>query len=282
MKAHILNGKALAAAIKEGIVRQVYACEERGIQPTLAIVSATNDESANWYISTIRKTAEKVGIKTKLVNLSATASHDEIAAELGNLASSSKIHGIILQTPLPKNVDADGLLSLIPIEKDVDGANPLSAGRLYSGLKSFAPATAAAVMALLASPEIHLEGKHTVVVGRSRIVGKPAAHLLLDQHATVTICHSRTTDLHKITKQADVLVVAIGKPKFITANFVKKGAVVIDVGTNVDESGNLVGDVDEQSVQAKAGKLSPVPGGVGPVTTAILLKQTVDAAVNSQ
>ena len=278
MTAHVLNGKALAAAIKEGVSRQVYACQQKGIEPTLAIVSATNDESSNWYVSTIRKTAEKVGIKTKLVNLSASATYGEIALELGSLAGNGKVHGIILQTPLPQGVDIDGLLGLIPITKDVDGANPLSAGRLYSGLKSFAPATAAAVMALLVSPDIHLEGKHTVVVGRSRIVGKPTAHLLLDQHATVTICHSRTTDLHKITSLADVLVVAIGKPGFITGDFVKKGAVVIDVGTNVDASGNLVGDVDVKSVLAKAGKLSPVPGGVGPVTTAILLKQTVDAA----
>ncbi len=278
MPATILDGRKLAAAIRSGTSKQVYKCQERGIEPTLAIVSATNDESSKWYIKTIRKNAEIVGIQVTLVNLSPTATQADIAAELSRLAGEDKVHGIILQTPLPKGTDIDELLGLIPIEKDVDGANPLSAGRLYSGIKAFPPATAAAVMALLANPKIHLEGKRTVVVGRSRIVGKPVAHLLLDQNATVTICHSRTQDLHKITREADILVVAIGKAHFITGKYVKGGTVVIDVGTNVDGSGNLVGDVEPVSVAKKAKALSPVPGGVGPVTTAILLQQTALAA----
>ncbi len=281
MTATLLDGRGLAAAIRQGTSKQLYKCEEGGIRPTLAIVSATNDESSKWYSKTIRKNADIVGIQVELVNLNPTATQSDIAVELSRLARDHKVHGIILQTPLPKGTDMDELLGLIPVEKDVDGANPLSAGRLYSGIKAFPPATAAAVMAMLAAPSVHLEGKRTVVVGRSRIVGKPVAHLLLDQHATVTICHSRTQDLHKITREADVLVVAIGKPQFITGKYVKKGAIVIDVGTNVDGTGNLVGDVDEQSVRRKAQALSPVPGGVGPVTTAILLRHTVLAATKA-
>ena len=205
------------------------------------------------------------------------STYDEIASEITKLSENTEVHGIILQTPLPDNVNVENLRSLIPTYKDVDGANPLSAGRLVSGMDAFAPTTALAVMEILNRYDLPIEGTHAVIIGRSLVVGKPLAHLLLAKNATVTLCHSKTRNLSEITRQADILVVAIGQPQMVGAEFVKKGAVVIDVGTNATQDG-LVGDVDAQSIQDIAGALSPVPGGVGPVTTALLLRQTVAAA----
>jgi methylenetetrahydrofolate dehydrogenase (NADP+)/methenyltetrahydrofolate cyclohydrolase len=274
----ILDGKKMAAEIREDLKHEVGELAKKGTTPTLALVTASDDDAVLAYVRSIIKAADAVGIKTKNVELSPGATFLEISEALKDLAKDKSVHGIILQTPLPAGIDTDELRVLIPATKDIDGASPLSAGRLVSGLSTFAPATAVAVMEMLKEYKIPLQGIRAVMLGRSRVVGKPLAHLLLDANATVTICHSKTKDLAGVASEADVLIVAIGKPNFINSKFVKDGAVVIDVGTNITSDGKMVGDVDPETVSAKAGALSPVPGGVGPVTTAILLKHTVIAA----
>lgn len=271
----VLSGKELAASIRAGVAADAAALTARGVTPTLAIVTATDDGGSAWYVSSIVKAAAKVGIEATVVDLLATP--ERLTDELRRLGADPSVHGTILQTPLPGGASLEELAGAIPPAKDVDGASPESLGRLVAGLPAFAPATAAAVLALLDHHGVDLEGRHAVVIGRSTVVGKPAAHLLLDRHATVTVCHSRTVDLPAIAATGDVLVAAVGRPRLVTAEFVKPGATVIDVGTN-DTSDGLVGDVDADSVADRAGGLSPVPGGVGPVTTALLLRHTVDAA----
>jgi methylenetetrahydrofolate dehydrogenase (NADP+) / methenyltetrahydrofolate cyclohydrolase len=274
--ATLLDGKKVAAGIRSQTAGLVESLADPA--PTLAIVTATQDESSAWYVRSLMRSAGKLGLATRLVHLEASATEDAIGAALRDLADDDSVHGVILQTPLPEGVRPDALLSLIPVAKDVDGVNPLSAGRVLTGLPAFAPATAAAVMEILRAYSVPLRGARAVVVGRSMVVGKPVAHLLLAADATVTICHSKTVDLARVTRQADVLVAAIGRPRLITAEAVKEGAVVVDVGTTPDENGTLAGDVDGASVEPVAGALSPVPGGVGPVTTAVLLRNTVTAA----
>jgi methylenetetrahydrofolate dehydrogenase (NADP+)/methenyltetrahydrofolate cyclohydrolase len=242
------------------------------------VVIATDDESAAWYARTLQRAAGKIGIAVRLADLGAGATEADIGAVLADLAADQGVHGIALQTPLPGGVRWDRLASAIPPAKDVDGASPLSAGRLVAGLPTFAPATAAAVMELLQASDVSLDGARAVVVGRSMVVGKPVAHLLLARNATVTICHSRTRRLADVTQQAEVLVAAIGKPRFLNEGHIRPGATVIDVGTTPDSDGNLVGDVDAERVAAVADALSPVPGGIGPVTTALLLRNTALAA----
>jgi len=274
----LLDGKRIAGDIRAQVRANVDSLKSHGIEPALALVVATDDESAAWYVRSLGSAAEKVGMATRLADLGASATEDDLRAELARFAVDPGVHGIILQSPLPKGVHADALFSAIPPEKDVDGANPLSAGRVMAGLPAFAPATASAVMELLEAYEVPLNGARAVVVGRSMVVGKPVAHLLLAANATVTICHSRTRDLAEVTRQADVLVAAIGKPRFFGSEHLKPGATVIDVGTTPDDDGKLVGDVDANAVQGVAGALTPVPGGVGPVTTALLLKNAASAA----
>jgi methylenetetrahydrofolate dehydrogenase (NADP+)/methenyltetrahydrofolate cyclohydrolase len=273
----ILDGKSVADIIIAELKQKADRLAANKIIPTLAIVVATADESAKWYVRAICRTAESSKITAKVIDLGPDANAQELATALSNLADDEHVSGIILQTPLPSNVNIDDLLPLIPVSKDVDAANPASLGRLAAGLSAFAPATALAALRLLKHYQIPLAGINAVVVGRSRIVGLPAALLLLSANATVTICHSKTQDLASVTRNADVLVVAAGNAGLIGPEHVKSGAVVIDVGTNVEGNGNLVGDVQAE-VANIAGALSPVPGGVGPVTTALLLEQTVLAA----
>ncbi|TWF75382.1 methenyltetrahydrofolate cyclohydrolase /5,10-methylenetetrahydrofolate dehydrogenase (NADP+) [Pseudonocardia hierapolitana] len=268
-----LGGRELAADLRRRTAESAAALTAAGRPPRLAIVVATADESSAWYVRSIAKAAAAAGIVCDVVSPTPT----EILAVLSRLGADDDVHGIILQTPLPAGVDVGDLAPAIPPAKDVDGANPASLGRLAAGLPAFPPATAEAVLALLDHHGVALAGRHAVVVGRSTVVGKPAAHLLLDRDATVTICHSRTTDLAAITRQADVLVAAVGRPGLITPAHVSPGTVVIDVGTNPTADGTLVGDVDP-AVAEKAAGLTPVPGGVGPVTTALLLQHTVRAA----
>lgn len=282
MSTETLGGKGLAAELRAQVTSNVKKLQSDGINPTLAVVVATEDKTTDFYVRHISSAAEKTGVRVDLVKLSSSTNYDEIAAELTRLANDVSTHGIILQTPLPAGADVENLRSLIPPEKDVDGANPLSAGRLVCGMKAFAPTTAVAVMEILKRYDLPVAGTHAVIIGRSLVVGKPLAHLLLAKDATVTVCHSKTRDLNEITKQADILVVAIGRPLMVDAEYVKQGAVVIDVGTNVVEDGSLVGDVDSQAIQDIAGAFSPVPGGVGPVTTALLLQQTITAAAASK
>jgi methylenetetrahydrofolate dehydrogenase (NADP+) / methenyltetrahydrofolate cyclohydrolase len=270
-----LSGRELAAGLRARTTESAAALTAAGTPPRLAIVVATADESSAWYVRSIAKAAAAVGIVCDIVSPAATV--EEIGTALRRLGEDDAVHGIILQTPLPTGVDVAELAAAIPPAKDVDGANPASLGRLAAGLPAFPPATAEAVLALLDHHGVALAGRHAVVVGRSTVVGKPAAHLLLDRHATVTICHSRTSDLAAITRQADVLVAAVGRPGLITSEHVAPGTVVIDVGTNPTADGGLVGDVDPAVAEVAAG-LTPVPGGVGPVTTALLLQHTVRAA----
>ena len=278
MTARVLDGKELAAALRERAAETVRALAGSGLAARLAVVVATSDESAAWYVRSLSKAAERAGIECEVIDLGEGAPAGEIATALTRLSADPQVHGIILQTPLPPGLRSAELAQAIDAAKDVDGASPVSLGRLMAGLPAFAPATAQAVLQLLEFHGIELAGRRAVVVGRSVVVGKPLAQLLLARDATVTICHSRTRNLAEVTAEADVLVAAAGRAGLITADHVRPGAVVIDVGTNPTPDGGLTGDVDAEAVTRVAGALTPVPGGVGPVTTAQVLLNTASAA----
>jgi methylenetetrahydrofolate dehydrogenase (NADP+)/methenyltetrahydrofolate cyclohydrolase len=272
----VLSGRELAAEIRAGTTAAAAGLAALGHPPRLSVVTATDDEASAWYVRSIASAAAKAGIGCEVEDLGPQAAADGIAAQLSALSADPTVAGIILTTPLPGGARLAELAAAIDPAKDVDGANPVSLGRLMTGLPAFAPATAEAVLRLLDHHHVELEGRHAVVVGRSAVVGKPVAHLLLDRNATVTIAHSRTRDLTAITRQADVLVVAAGRTHLIGRDHVTPGATVIDVGTNATPDGGLAGDVDPTVADVAA--LSPVPGGVGPVTTAVLLRHVTDAA----
>ena len=278
MNTSVLSGQKLANLIKERARDGVRLLENQGPRPVLAVVVATEDESTLWYVRSIERQAERVGIDCRIVDLGHDATEQVLASVLRDLSAESSVNGIILQTPLPAGVRADGLVGLIAPEKDIDGANPLSLGRLAVGQPAFAPATARAVVELLDHFQVPIAGRNVAVVGRSAVVGKPLSLLLLERDATVTICHSKSGPLERYTRAADVVVVAAGRTGLLTGSHVSEKTVVVDVGTNVLPDGSLVGDVDEASVSAVAAALSPVPGGVGSVTTALLLLHTAEAA----
>ena len=274
MTAASLTGRELATTIRAAAAARAAELTVAGRQPRLAVVTATDDEASAAYVRSIANAAGKEGIACDLLRTTTAAG---VSATLAQLADDPEVHGVMLQTPLPDGALLADLARAIPAGKDVDGASPESLGRVTAGLPAFAPATAEAVLALLDYYQVELRGRHAVVVGRSVVVGKPVAHLLLDRHATVTISHSRTADLAAITRQADVLVVAAGRAGLIGPEHVSPGATVIDVGTNVTDAGQLVGDVNP-AVAGVVAALSPVPGGIGPVTTALLLRHVVEAA----
>jgi methylenetetrahydrofolate dehydrogenase (NADP+)/methenyltetrahydrofolate cyclohydrolase len=276
--ATLLDGKEVAAQLRTRAAQALAECGAAGITVRLAIVVATTDESAAWYVRSLRSAAARLGVECVVTELSSAAMATEIFAVLEELSADAMVHGIMLQAPLPAGLSLPQTASAIDPAKDVDGSSPLSLGRLLAGLPAFAPATAQAVLELLDFHGVGVAGRRAVVVGRSVVVGKPVAQLLLARDATVTVCHSRTPDLAAVTHEADVLVVAAGRPGLITAEHVRPGAVVIDVATNTTAEGSLTGDVDAASVGPVAGGLSPVPGGVGAVTTAQLLLNTVTAA----
>ena len=294
----LLSGRELAAEIRTGTTALAAELTEAGRPPRLAIVTARADEASAWYLRSLAAAAAKAGVGCDIADLAdladlvgQTAGRGEGAAAvietaagletvLTELSGDPAVHGIILATPLPEGARLAELAGAIDPAKDVDGANPVSLGRVMTGLPAFAPATAEAVLRLLDHYQIALAGQRAVVVGRSAVVGKPLAHLLLNRDATVTICHSRTRDLAAITSEADVLVVAAGRAGLIGTGHVAPGATVIDVGTNATPEGGLAGDVDPKVAEI-AGALSPVPGGVGPVTTAVLLRHVADAAAAS-
>ncbi|MFJ6453003.1 bifunctional 5,10-methylenetetrahydrofolate dehydrogenase/5,10-methenyltetrahydrofolate cyclohydrolase [Paenarthrobacter sp. NPDC091669] len=278
MTTAVLSGKGLASLIREQAQDEARSLGSDGTRPTLAVVVATEDESTLWYVHSIERSAERAGIGCRIVDLGHDASEQALASVLADLSAEPTVHGIILQTPLPAAVRADRLVGHIAPEKDIDGANPLSLGRLAVGQPAFAPATARAVVELLDHFEIPVAGRNITVVGRSAVVGKPLSLLLLERDATVTICHSKSGPLERHTRAADVVVVAAGRTGLLKGSDVSPEAVVIDVGTNVLPDGSLVGDVDEASVTGVAAGLSPVPGGVGSVTTALLLLHTTEAA----
>jgi methylenetetrahydrofolate dehydrogenase (NADP+) / methenyltetrahydrofolate cyclohydrolase len=269
-----LSGRELAAEIRAEAAVRAATLTADGPPPRLAVVTATTDEASAWYVRSIAAAAARAGI---ICDVDTQETIAGITATLELLSADVAVHGIILQTPLPGGARLADLAEAIAPAKDIDGANPESLGRLVARLPAFAPATAEAVLALLDYYEVKIAGRRAVVVGRSVVVGKPVAHLLLDRDATVTICHSRTPDLPAITTQADILVAAAGRAGLIQPGHVAPGATVIDVGTNATPGGGLAGDVDP-AVAEVAGALSPVPGGVGPVTTALLLRHVTEAA----
>jgi len=273
-----IDGRAIAAELGEDVKAGVDRLRAAGVETTLAVVVPTADESTAWYVRSLERTAQRLGIRFLVQPLS-EPSPEELSAVLTALSSRPDVHGVVCQTPLPEGVTPEHVGPYIAYEKDVDGANPLSAGRLAAGLSAFAPATAAAVLTILKHEGVPLTGATAVVVGRSTVVGKPAAVLLTAQDATVTLAHSRTKNLAAVCRSADVLVVATGKPRLVGTDHVRDGAVVIDVGTNPTPDGGLVGDVAADTLQDRDVLLTPVPGGVGPVTSMVLMDQTRRAAV---
>lgn len=276
MSQGLIDGRAIAKDIAADVTGAATELRAAGTVPTLAVVVPTDDEGAAWYVRSIERAAGRVGIDCRVDQLD-RPDHASLAAHLDQLSADPAVHGIICQTPLPPGLRLETVAAHIDPAKDVDGANPTSLGRLAAGLETFAPATAAAVLEVLRREAVPLAGARAVVVGRSTVVGKPAALLLLAEHATVTVCHSRTADLAGVCAEADVLVVAVGRAHMVTADHVKPGAVVVDVGTNPGPDNTLLGDVAPEAAEV-AGKLTPVPGGVGPVTTMILMRQTLAAA----
>jgi methylenetetrahydrofolate dehydrogenase (NADP+)/methenyltetrahydrofolate cyclohydrolase len=273
-----MTGSEVAQKIRAEVIAAAAQLTAAGNPPHLAVVLATDDESTAWYVRSIARAAERCGVRCSIVDLGPDATSVRIRAELAALSTDPSVHGIILQTPLPSGTDFESLASAIDPAKDIDGANPQSLGLLAARLPSFAPATAEAVMVLLDHYAVPLSGADAVVIGRSTVVGKPAALLLIHRDATVTVCHRHTKDLAEHSRRADVLVVAVGQPGLITADHVAPHTIVIDVGTNATSDGALVGDVDAESVAGRVAGLTPVPGGVGPVTTALLLQHTITSA----
>lgn len=275
MSAEILDGRIVASKITECSVARVEELAQGGEQRSLCILSATEDPSSESYVQALTRYGTRVGVRITVERLDQKASAEEIRRALELASADPSVHGIIVQTPLPSGVSLPDVAAAIAVEKDVDGANPLSLSNWMNGGIGFAPATATAVIELLDHHGIELKGSRVTVVGRSLVVGKPLLHLFLNRDATVTVAHSRTRDLAAATRGASIVVAAAGRPGLITGEHVSEEAVVIDIGTNFDADGRLSGDIDTESVAAKAAALSPVPGGVGSVTTALLFRNTV-------
>jgi len=273
----LLDGRAMAADLADSLRGRAAELRQSGIVPTLAIVAVHDDGATASYVRMLERSGARVGIECRTRWLPGTVDAAAIAGQLDELSADPAVHGIVLQTPLPGGMSPADVASHICPEKDVDGINPASAARLLLGQPGFVPATARAIMEILRRAGVPLRGARAVVVGRSLVVGKPAALLLLQADATVTICHRHTRDVPSISREADVLVVAVGRPRLVGADYVKRGAVVIDAGTNPTDTG-LVGDVDLEAVAPLVEAITPVPGGVGPVTTMVLLQQTLSAA----
>lgn len=277
MAAQLLDGKAMSAELREELALRVQRLKEKGVTPGLAVILVGDDPASQIYVKNKELGCQQVSIHSVTIRLPETASQAELEAQIDKLNADASIHGILVQLPLPQGLDEAAALARILPEKDVDGFHLLNAGKLFTGQQGVVACTPKGAMEMLHRTGIDLSGKEAVVVGRSNIVGKPMAMLLLQENATVTICHSRTANLAEHTRRADVLVAAVGKPRFITADMVKLGAVVIDVGINrVD--GKVVGDVDFDAVREVASWITPVPGGVGRMTITMLLANTIEAA----
>lgn len=274
--AHLIDGKAISLQIKEELKQKAAEYKEKGIEVTLAVIQVGNDPASSVYVGNKKKACEFVGICSLAYELPEETTQEELLSLVNELNDRTDVNGILVQLPLPGHIDEDLVIKTIAPEKDVDGFHPQSVGALFIGQKGFVSCTPAGVIELLKRSNIEIEGKECVIVGRSNIVGKPMALLMLRENATVTICHSRTKDLKEVTKRADILIVALGKPKFITSEYVKDGAVVIDVGIHRDENNKLCGDVDFADVEAKVEAITPVPGGVGPMTIAMLMKNCME------
>lgn len=275
MVAKILDGKQIAKDYRQGLQDQVEALKEKGFTPKLSVILVGNDGASQSYVRSKKKAAEKIGMISEIVHLEETATEEEVLNELNRLNNDDSVSGILVQVPLPKQVSEQKILEAINPEKDVDGFHPINIGKLYIDEQTFVPCTPLGIIEILKHADIDLEAKNAVVIGRSHIVGQPVSKLLLQKNASVTILHSRSKDMASYLKDADVIVSAVGKPSLVTKDVVKEGAVIIDVGNTPDENGKLKGDVDYDAVKEIAGAITPVPGGVGPLTITMVLNNTL-------
>ncbi|KHD85990.1 bifunctional methylenetetrahydrofolate dehydrogenase/methenyltetrahydrofolate cyclohydrolase FolD [Heyndrickxia ginsengihumi] len=278
MSAKIIDGKQLANTIRQDIKKEVEHLQTKGVTPGLAVILVGDNQASRTYVANKEKACKQLGMKSVLIELPATIDEQTLLTKIVELNNDASIHGILVQLPLPKHISEKKVIETISPEKDVDGFHPINIGRMMTGQDAFLPCTPFGILKMIQSTNIDVTGKHVVVIGRSNIVGKPVGQLFLNENATVTYCHSKTTDLASYTRQADILICAIGKAKFVTEEYVKEGAVVIDVGMNRDENGKLCGDVDFESVQDKSSFITPVPGGVGPMTITMLMYNTLKSA----
>ncbi len=274
----ILDGKKVSAKVRKNLKLEVDNLKKEGIKPKLAVIMVGDDIASKVYVRNKNKACEEIGIEYEEFLLNTDTTMEELLNVIDNLNKNQNIDGILLQSPIPKHLDINKAFRAILPEKDVDGFHPINAGKLSIGEKCFVPCTPHGVVKIMEEYNIETEGKNVVIVGRSNIVGKPLIQCMLQKNATVTVCHSKTKNLEEFTKKADILIVAIGKPKFITENMVREGVVVIDIGINRNEEGKIVGDVDFDNVSKKASYITPVPGGVGPMTVAMLMENVVEAA----
>ena len=276
--AKLINGKEISQQIKDELKEKVSTLKAQGRNICLAVIQVGNDPASSVYVGNKKKACAYIGIESRAFELPEETTEEELLSIIKDLNEDDSVHGILVQLPVPKHINEEKIIGAISPKKDVDGFHPESVGSLCIGGPGFVSCTPAGIIQLLKRSDIDIEGKHCVVIGRSNIVGKPMALLMLRENATVTICHSRTKNLKEICKEADILIVAIGKPKMIDASYVKDGATVIDVGIHRDANNKLCGDVDFTSVEPVAGAITPVPGGVGPMTIAMLMNNCVEAA----
>ncbi|ACK97631.1 bifunctional methylenetetrahydrofolate dehydrogenase/methenyltetrahydrofolate cyclohydrolase FolD [Bacillus thuringiensis] len=278
MVAVIIKGNEVAEKKRAQLTEEVVKLKEQGIVPGLAVILVGEDPASRSYVKGKEKGCEQVGIYSELIELPETITEERLLAEIDRLNGDDRINGILVQLPLPKHIEEKAIIERISPEKDVDGFHPISVGRMMTGQDTFLPCTPHGIVELVKETNLDISGKHVVVIGRSNIVGKPVGQLFLNENATVTYCHSKTQNMKELSKLADILIVAVGRPKMITADYIKEGAVVIDVGVNRLETGKLCGDVDFDNVLNVAGYITPVPKGVGPMTITMLLHNTVESA----
>lgn len=280
--AEIISGKECSAKVREEIAADVANFREKyGFVPGLTVIIVGENPASVVYVRNKKKACLDVGMKSEVIEMPESTTEEELLSRIDELNADPDVHGILVQLPLPSHIDEESVINRISPDKDVDAFHPVNVGKVMTGNFSFVPCTPAGVMEMLKFKGIEISGKHCVIIGRSNIVGKPQAMLMLKENATVTVCHSKTKDLSKITREADILVAAVGRAKFVGADMVKEGAVVVDVGINRLDDGKLCGDVDFDAVEPKASYITPVPGGVGPMTITMLLKNTLTAAKNS-
>ncbi|MBR0465035.1 MAG: bifunctional methylenetetrahydrofolate dehydrogenase/methenyltetrahydrofolate cyclohydrolase FolD [Clostridia bacterium] len=274
----IMDGKALAAKVKEDAKRQVEALQNSGVQPTLAVILVGEDPASQVYVRNKERACKACGIRSQAIRLPASITQAQLLEQIDVLNQDASVHGILLQLPLPKGLDSAEAIMAISPEKDVDGFHPMNVGALVNDWEGFVPCTPLGCIHLLKTYGVELDGKEAVVIGRSKIVGKPVQALLMRENCTVTVCHTHTRRLAEVVRRAEIVVASVGKPRFVTADMIRDGAAVIDVGINRLEDGSLCGDVDFDAVKEKASFITPVPGGVGPMTVAMLMMNTVKAA----
>ncbi|MBA4535769.1 bifunctional methylenetetrahydrofolate dehydrogenase/methenyltetrahydrofolate cyclohydrolase FolD [Bacillus aquiflavi] len=281
MTAKLINGKEIARKKRIQVANEVKKLKEMNVTPGLAVILVGDNQASRTYVRNKQKACHETGMHSELIEYEDTITEQELIKKITELNEDPSIHGILVQLPLPKHINEIKMIEAISPEKDVDGFHPINIGRMMTGQDTLLPCTPYGVLEMIAEIDIDITGKHAVIVGRSNIVGKPAGQLLLNKNATVTYCHSKTKDLKAYTKQADILIAAVGKANLITSDHIKEGAVVIDVGMNRNEEGKLCGDVAFDEVKEKASYITPVPGGVGPMTITMLLFNTLKAAKNT-